>query len=227
MSQLHTGHRARLRQRFMTQGLEGFADHEVLELLLCYALPQKNVNPLAHALIERFGSLRAVLDAAPEEIKKVPGMGDYTAVMLHLTGAVTRRLNAHTGESTPLLNDTASVRAYCFSLLSGFREERVYVVCLNAQGKPLHDTLIAQGSFTNAGVSPRAVAEAVLRHNAAEAVLCHNHPGGTPEPSRQDLEVTAAIAQTLNAIDVVLRDHVIVTETTAVSLAESGWIQFQ
>lgn len=226
MSEVHTGHRLRLRRRFETQGLEGFADHEALELLLCYALPQKNVNPLAHALIDRFGSLSAVLAAPAEELKKVAGMGDYSSALLNLVDAVAKRVNRDAAEDVPLLTDTGAIKAHCFGLLSGYREERVYAVCLSAQGKPLHDTLIAQGSFCEASVSPRAVAEAVLRHGAARVVLCHNHPGGTPQPSRQDLEVTASVAQTLNALDIVLLDHVIVTAETAVSLAEGGWIRF-
>lgn len=221
----HAGHRQRMRRRFVEQGLEGFAPHEVLELMLMYAIPQKNVNPIAHRLMESFGSLHAVLEADVQELMKVDGVGEYAASLLSLFSHVDRRLEKSRGETRKHLKNREVCREHCRGLLSGLRQEHLYLVCLNAQMEVLNNALIAKGTINEVPAYPRLVAEAALRANAHAAVLCHNHPGGTAIPSRQDLEMTAALSKSLQALDVLLADHVIVAADEALSLVECGLME--
>ena len=129
----HQGHRARMRERFLKQGLDGFADHEVLELILFYAIPQRNVNPLAHALLERFGSFHAVLEASREELLKTDGVGEYAASLLALFAAVSARLPQSRAGEKEMLRNRKGAQEHCLRLLRGLRREHMYVVCLNGQ----------------------------------------------------------------------------------------------
>ena len=223
----HTGHRARMRERFRASGLDGFAPHEVLELILFYAIPQRNVNPLAHRLLDTFGSLHGVLDAPVEELQKVEGVGEYAATLLSLFSQTARRIQqSRQSQLTPVTN-RGQAEAHCLALLSSLRQERFYAVCLNGQMQCLGDALIATGSISEVPAYPRLVAEAALRYNAHSVVLCHNHPGGSLVPSRQDMEITRRLAQVLEGIEVRLADHIIVAGGQALSMVAYGLIQQQ
>ena len=221
----HAGHRQRMRQRFAQEGLDGFAAHEVLELILTYAIPQKNVNPLAHRLINAFGSLHAVLEADVQELVRVEGIGEYAATLISLFSHTARRLQKSRSEERKLLRNREVCCDHCRSLLSGLRQEHLYLVCMNAQMEVLHNALIAKGTLSEVPAYPRLVAEAAIRANAHAAVLCHNHPGGSAIPSMQDLEMTAALSRGLHALDILLVDHVIVSGDEALSLVECGLMQ--
>ena len=221
----HDGHRERMRERYRKQGLDGFAPHEVLELLLFYAIPRKNVNPLAHALIERFGSLHAVLEAAPEQLMRVEGVGPSVAQYLTLFHQVEKRLALSREKPRPRIQNRAMAESYCARLLAGAKREHFYVVCLNGQMEVLHDALIAVGSLTDVPAYPRVVAEAALNHNAHAVLLCHNHPGGSPIPSQNDLNATARIGEILAGLDIALADHIIVTDTETLSMIDRHFIE--
>lgn len=225
MTSEHSGHRQRMRERFIAQGLDGFAPHEVLELILFYAIPQRNVNPLAHALIERFGSLHAVLEAEPDTLMKVEGVGEYAATLLSLFAQTARRMEvSRAGERETVGNRDAAER-HCIRLLNGLRQECFYVVCLNGQMQVLADALIARGSLSEVPAYPRLVAEAALRHNAHSVVLCHNHPGGSVVPSHGDMETTRRLGELLHGIEVILADHIIVSDGRALSMMGCGLIE--
>lgn len=221
----HSGHRQRMRERYLKQGLSGFAPHEVLELLLFYAIPQKNVNPIAHALINRFGSVHGVLSASPQQLQQVEGIGEYAATFLSLLRDATR-LAARTREAdrTKLSTRQAAVD-YCIRLLHGEKREMFYAVCLNGQMETLSDVLIAKGSLSDVPAYPRIVMDAVLTHNAHAVLLCHNHPSGSALPSPQDLDATRVLSGLLSEIEVVLVDHLIVADKQAVSMVRNGWIR--
>ncbi|MDD3334571.1 MAG: DNA repair protein RadC [Eubacteriales bacterium] len=221
----HEGHRARMRERFIKQGLDGFAAHEVLELLLFYAIPQRNVNPLAHTLLERFGSLHAVLDAPIEELRKTEGVGEYAATLLHLFSAVSTRLSQSRAGERVMLKNRRAAQEYCVRLLTGRKQEHLYAVCLNGQMQVIADALIARGSLSEVPAYPRVVADAVLRHNAHSVILCHNHPGGNAYPSQDDMDMTAKLAMLLKSIEVVLIDHMIVADGEAFSMSGQGLIR--
>ena len=225
MATEHEGHRARMRERYSKEGLDGFAPHEVLELILFYAIPQRNVNPLAHALLERFGSLHAVLDADAKELQRVEGVGEYAATLLTLFSQVARRLeNSRAGERETLKNREAAEK-HCIRLLSGLKQECFYAVCLNGQMQVLADALVARGTLSEVPAYPRLVADAVLRHNAHSVVLCHNHPGGSAMPSQGDMETTRRLGELLSGIEVVLADHIIVADNRALSMVGCGLIE--
>ncbi len=223
----HDGHRRRMRERFQTQGLDGFAPHEVLELILFYAIPRANVNPLAHRLIDTFGSLHAVLEADVKDLMKVEGIGESAATLLSLFGYVDRQLERSRSAQKKKLRNRQEASRHCLGLLAGLREEHLYLVCLNAQMEVLQNVLVARGTLNEVPAYPRMVAEAALRANAHAVVLCHNHPGGSIIPSRQDLEMTASLGQILQSLDVILADHVIVAGEETLSLVECGFLQHE
>ena len=225
MAHEHEGHRQRMKERFMQSGLEGFAPHEMLELLLFYGIPQRNVNPLAHRLMERFGSLHAVLEAPPEELAKVEGISMHTAVLLHLAGKLSREMEkSRSAKGKPITNRQQAVE-YCEALLKGLREEHFYVVCLNGKMELIQSALIAKGTLDEVQAYPRQVAEAVLRCNAHSVVLCHNHPGGSCVPSQQDMEITRVLGAMLSNLNVALADHIIVAQNQSLSMVQYGLLQ--
>jgi DNA repair protein RadC len=220
----HGGHRQRMRERYLKQGLDGFAPHEVLELLLFYAIPQKNVNPLAHRLIDRFGSLYGVLNASPKQLMQVEGIGEYAAAFLPLLQDAARQaLRTRKADRVRLSTRQAAVD-YCIRLLQGEKRELFYAVCLNGQMETLGDVLIAKGSLSDVPAYPRIVLDAVLTHNAHAVLLCHNHPSGSVAPSAQDLDATRILSGLLSEIEVVLVDHLIVSEERAVSMVRNGFL---
>ncbi len=218
----HAGHRQRMRERFRTQGLDGFADHEVLELLLFYAIPQRNVNPLAHELLAHFGSLHGVLDAPVEALAQAPGVGEYAATLLSLFSHVSRRLEKSRQAERKVLKNRGDAQRHCLQLLNGQRLEHFYTVCLDAQMRIVSDALIARGSLGEVPAYPRLVVEAALRYNAYCVVLCHNHPGGSLVPSQQDVEVTRKLAELLEGVGISVADHIIVADGEALSMVNCG-----
>lgn len=221
----HGGHRQRMRERYLKQGLEGFAPHETLELLLFYAIPQKNVNPLAHKLINRFGSLYGVLNASPKQLMQVEGIGEYAATFLSLLQSAARQAMRTRGADRVRLSSRQAAVDYCIRLLHGEKREMFYTVCLNGQMETLSDALIAKGSLSDVAAYPRIVLDAVLTHNAHAVLLCHNHPSGSVVPSAQDLDATRVLSGLLSEIEVVLIDHIIVSERRAVSMVRNGFIK--
>ena len=222
----HGGHRLRMRERYRKQGnLDGFASHEVLELFLYYAIPQKNVNTLAHELLERFGTLHGVFSAAPEQLMQIKGIGEYAATFLSLFPQIARYAEKERAGSKVTLSNRKEAEEYCIRLLSGERREVFYAVCLNVQMQVLSSVQIAKGSLSAVPAYPRVVAEAVLSHNAHAVLFCHNHPGGSAIPSQGDMEVTQQLAALLQGLEVMLVDHVIVAEDQAFSMLSNRLIE--
>ena len=220
----HGGHRQRMRERYLKQGLAGFAQHEVLELMLFYAIPQKNVNPIAHALIERFGSLDGVLRATPKQLMQVEGIGEYAATFVSLFPQVMQQAEQSKNSAREKLTTRKSAVNYCIRLLMGEKREMFYAICLNGQMEVIGCALIAQGSLSDVPAYPRIVMEAVLTHNAHGVLLSHNHPGGSVTPSQADLDATATLVRLLAEIEVTLVDHIIVAEDDALSMVRNGFI---
>ena len=223
----HSGHRQRMRERYAKQGLDGFAQHEALELMLFYAIPQKNVNPLAHALIERFGSLHGVLHATPKQLMQVEGIGEYAATFLSLFASVPKLADATRAGRHVRLNSRQAAVNYCARLLTGEKRELFYAICLNGQMETIGDVLIARGSLSDVPAYPRVVMEAVLTHNAHGVLFCHNHPGGSVVPSQADLDATGTLSQLLTEIEVALVDHIIISDGDALSMVRNQFISQQ
>lgn len=218
---MHEGHRERLKNRFFKEGLANFAPHEVLELLLTFAIPQKDVNPIGHALLAHFGSLSAVLEAAPEELMRVSGIGRNSAALLSMMPQLFGYYQRDRLREKPLLRNLQQAGEYCKSLFHGNKTESFYLVCLNAQGELIAPVLLHGGTIDEAVIYPRTVVEAALRHNAHAVLLSHNHPGGSLLPSRGDYEATRVVAEALAAIDIRVIDHIIVANGSIASMAQS------
>ena len=219
---MHEGHRGRMRERFRAEGLDGFAPHEALELLLFYGRARGNVNPLAHELIDTFGSLKGVLEARPEQLMAVKGVGEESATLISMIVPLFRQYQACVRKEKPQIRNITDAKAYCVSLLDGWRTERFYAICLSATGRVLGQRLISVGDLSEVSAYPRQVVEMALNYNAHAVIICHNHPGGNLGPSEDDRKSTKWIESLLKAMDITLLDHVIVASGEAYSMTQHG-----
>ena len=217
----HAGHRDRLKNRFLEEGLDGFDEINVLELLLFYALPRQVTNPFAHELLNRFGSLAGVLEAPTEALAQIPGMGRHAATLVSLIPALCRRYMVSRQEDRPYLTSTTQCGDYLIPRFFGFRDEVVCLLCLDAKCRVISCQEIGRGSVNSAGAPTRKIVECALAANAISVVLAHNHPSGIALPSREDVETTRRLALALDAVGVILADHIIVADEDFVSLADS------
>ena len=221
---IHDGHREKMRQRFMTGGLDAFADHEILELLLYYAIPRRDTNPIAHALMERYGSLPAVLAAPMEDLKRTEGIGVSAAVLLHLVPQGCRRARlAQVGEDQ-VLNSSERAGAYLLECFDGESREVIYQLCLDRKGKLLACKRLGEGSVASADLDVRRLVENAILTGASAVILAHNHPSGVALPSDGDYTATMRVRAALNAIGIELADHIIVADGDFVSMADSGYL---
>ena len=206
----HAGHRNRLRLRFKKEGLNGFAPHEVLELLLTYAIPRVDTNPIAHALIHRFGSLHGVLEASPAELEQVPGVGPNASALITLMLPVLRMYEQERLQPRLKLDTYANLAAYCHTLFLGVNQERVYLLCFDAKLCLTTTVLLSSGTPTEVSINPRLVMQELMRHNAVSAVLTHNHPSFSPRPSWEDIELTLELQRLMNSVGIRLIEHIII-----------------
>lgn len=221
---IHDGHREKMRQRFLGGGLDYFADHEALELLLYYAIPRRDTNPIAHALIERYGSLSAVFAAPVEDLQKVEGIGESAAILLKLAPQMYRkaRLSDISGETA--LGSTERVGGYLLECFTGERNEVLYQLCLDRKGKLLACKRLGEGGVSSANLDVRKLVENALMSSASAVVLGHNHPSGVAVPSKEDVAATKLVKSALDTIGVVLIDHIIVADGEFVSMQQDGYL---
>ncbi len=220
---MHDGHRQRLRDRFVLEGLDNFDELQVLELLLFYAIPRLDTNPIAHRLLKKFGSLSQVLEAPVEELQKVEGVGRNTAIFLHLTTSVGRYYMVNRAMQNTVLSTTEKCGEFLAPFFHGRRNETVFLLCLDAKCKLLCCREVSEGSVNSAGVSPRKVVEIALGANATTVVLAHNHPSGIAVPSAEDVQTTYRVANALDTVEITLADHIIVADGDYTSMAQSGY----
>ncbi|WP_010250360.1 RadC family protein [Acetivibrio cellulolyticus] len=219
---MHEGHRKRLKMRFLKDGLDSFEPHQVLELLLFYSIPRKDTNELAHELLSKYGSLSGVFEADPKDLSQISGVGESTAFLLSLIPQLSRRyFNDKWGEK-PELNSSTKAGQYAVSLFAGRTYEAFYIICLDSQNKVNYSELVHEGTINEAPVYPRLLVEAAIRHKANSVILAHNHPGGSLNPSRADIEATRTICNALESISIKVIDHIIVCGGKYYSFAENG-----
>lgn len=220
---IHKGHRERLKQRFLEEGLDNFTDVQVLELLLFYAIPQRDTNPIAHALLDYFGGLSQVLEASVEELKKVPGISDHSATLLSLVTQIARYYQVDCAQRVECLTSLDACGAYLVPYFFGRSKETVFLLCLDAKCKVLCCREVGEGSVNSASISVRKIVETALGANATTVVLAHNHPSGVALPSEEDVQTTWRVAAALNAVEIHLADHIVVADGDYVSMAQSGY----
>ena len=217
----HTGHRERMKTEFRARGLEGWPDHRVLELLLFYTIPQGDVNDLAHELVERFGSLAGVLDASVEELKKVKGVGDHTAVFLRMLPAVLGRYQGARTRLSAIINSPEEAYAWLEPYFFGARNEMVYVLCMDGKRQVLGVRKVAEGSIEMAEVNTRRIAEEAIGLRAAQIYVAHNHVSNLAIPSQADWLTTDTLRGALRPIGIELIDHLVFVDGDMVSLKDS------
>ncbi len=221
---VHDGHRQRLREKYLADGADSFADHNLLELLLCYSRPRGDVNPLAHELINTFGSFAGVFSAPYEELLKVEGTGQSTALLIRLIRDICSRYEVSLTNVGRTLTNTEDAGRYLMPYFIGKSQETVYIVCLDGKHKVLYCGEIGAGDSRNVDITVRSVLETSLRHGAADVLLAHNHPSGVALPSSLDIESTQNMRETLGSVGIRLVEHLIFSGDDFVSMAENGML---
>ena len=220
---IHKDHRRRVKDRFLGEGLDCFDELHALELLLFFSIPQRDVNPLAHKLLDHFGNLHQVLKAPPEQLMAVEGVGEHTAILLGLVKGLSQKYLIDYDEKHIQLLTLESCGKYLMDRFVGRRDEVVMLLCLDAKRMPLCCRIVSEGSVNSAEISIRKVVEAALAVNATSVVLAHNHPSGIAVPSGEDIVTTRRMAMALDAVGITLDDHVVVADRDYVSLVQSGY----
>ena len=208
---VHAGHRERLRNRFLANSLETFEEHEMLELLLFYSIPVKDTNEIAHRLIHRFGSLSDVFDADYNELCAVQGVGERTATLIKMMPELYRMYEkSKLNDKDVCLNSPQLISEYMSKYFKGLTVERLYVLCLDASGKKISVELISEGTVKSTIMNSRKITETVIRANAANVILLHNHPSGIAAPSSRDVDATMGIVSAMKAVGIKITDHIII-----------------
>jgi len=220
---IHEGHREQQKQKFLTYGLDSFTDVEALELLLYYAIPRRDTNGAAHALLDRFGSFRGVMEAEEKELSAVPGIGRNAAGLIRLVTALNQRYLRQGPARGIRLADSKSVCAYLVPKFAYCSEETALLLTLDGAGRLIRCHQLAEGQSNQVLLSSRTIVDLVLRDKAVKVILAHNHISGVALPSDSDIATTNHIHHALALIDVELLDHIIVCDNDCVSMRDSGW----
>ena len=224
MENIHSGHRERMKMKYRESGLASFTDIEAIELLLMFALPRRETNTLAHALIERFRSFRGVLEADAAELAAVPGVGENAAALITLVRALNQRYMRQRPARGAVLSSAAEAGEYLLPHFAYCREEKAMLLTLDSAAHVLHCHTLDEGTRAQVMISVRDIVALAVRDDASKVILAHNHLSGLALPSNSDLVTTAQIRAALQAIGVVLEDHLIFADDDWVSMRDSGWM---
>ncbi|MBQ6896054.1 MAG: DNA repair protein RadC [Oscillospiraceae bacterium] len=219
---LHEGHRQRLKDRFIRNGLSGFEDHNILELLLFFSVPRNDTNEIGHRLLQRFGSISNVFDAPVEELCKVEGIGMHSAVLIKLIPELCSIYNIDKTENIEIVNTTNAAGRFFVPRFMGKNDEEVHVLLLDDKKKIIKSEMISKGTVNASAVSVRKIVSLAVNSNATGVILAHNHPGGVALPSSNDIVVTKRIYTALKLMEINLCDHIIVAGDDFVSMQDSG-----
>ena len=222
MASIHTGHRQRAKHEFLARGLEGMPDHRALELLLFYAIPQGDVNPLAHQLIDHFGDLAGVFNAPYDQLLEVKGVGENTATLIKLLPALAGRYLERRTEMDGQLLTAWQFRELLLPCFFGARNDMAYLVCMDGKNKLIACRKLGEGIADQVTILTRKVMEVALACNATRVALAHNHVSGVAMPSSADLHTTQELRRVLKQVGIELVDHFIIADDDMVSMRESG-----
>lgn len=217
---MHKGHRERLKERFLAEGIDNFESHSILEMIMFYSVPRRDTNPIAHRLLDYFGgSLIRVFDAPVEELVKVDGVGFNTAILIKMFPEVCRRYLIEMRDTGNIIKTSKDAAKNFVPMFIGRTNELVALMCIDAKGKLLFCNTIFEGTVNAAAVGVRRFVEIAVRYDATDMIMAHNHPGGTAIPSEQYIMVTKKVAEALKTVNINLLDHLIVSGSDWVSLA--------
>jgi DNA repair protein RadC len=214
----YLGHRERLRSRFREAGADAVTDYELLELVLFRTIPQRDIKPLAKALIAKFGSFAEVLAAAPQRLEEVKGIKEATATDLKIVHAAASRLARGQVKKRPVLSSWSAVLDYCRTAMAFADKEQFRVLFLDKRNQLIADELLQTGTVDHTPVYPREVVKRALEVSATAIILVHNHPSGDPTPSRPDIQMTQSIVEIAKPLGISVHDHIIVGKEGHTSL---------
>lgn len=219
---IHDGHRNRLKKRFLENGLAGFEDHNILELLLFYSLPRSDTNEIAHNLLNEFKNISGVFDAPVEQLCKIKGVSLHTATLIKLIPELFSVYHTDKTKDTKIISSTNSAGQFFVPRFYGKLNEEVHIALLDDKKKVIKSEKIFEGTVNSAPITVKKVISAAVNSNATGVIIAHNHPGGIALPSRSDIKVTEKLYKALKLINIQLCDHIIVADDDFVSLADSG-----
>lgn len=224
IKQLTLGHRNRLKQRFLDHK-ESLLDYEILELLLFYAVPRKDVKPLAKYLVNYFGGLKKVLHAPISELNKISGLSKHIIILLKMSVYLSQKTLEYDIKEKPVAKNWNQILDYCFLKLANSTHEQIYAVYLNTKNFIIKEEIVAEGSINYAITDLRMIMHKCLNLGAAAILLAHNHPSGEIEPSKEDIKITNDLFKIAKALNIYLYDHLIVGKKGVYSFRENGLIK--
>lgn len=220
----HEGHRRRLWHQYRERGLEGMTEVQILELVLNFTIPRRDTNPIAHGLLERFGTLPEIMNASEEQLCKVPGITPAAARLLHLIPDLWRHSEIVRQRCRVVFETTDQCGEYLQPYFAGLETEKTYIMCLDGACRLISVLEVGQGTVNFSSVPLRRIVETALSLNASCVVLAHNHPAGIALPSTEDVHITERLRAALDGVNILLLDHLILVEDDFVSLRDSGLI---
>jgi len=220
----YADHRKRVKEKFRKTGLESFHDYEALELLLMYAIPRRDVKPLAKALIDKFGGFQGVMDATLEQLADFPGLGEHSGILLKVTKECSNLYLKRRVVKKTRVCSAPDLINYCRMAMTGLKDEQFKVVFLNTQNEVIEIETIQEGTIDQSVVYPRKVMERALHHKAAALIFVHNHPGGKVRPSYSDKEITSSLVTAAKSMDIEVHDHLIIGSEGYYSFRDNGLI---
>ena len=215
---MHKDHRTRVKNRFLAEGLDHFEPHNILELLLFYAIPQKDTNELAHSLINRFGSLENVFDASYQDLLTVPGIKEHSATLIKMIPALARSYSIEKNKSGESLVDVDAWGKYFVSRYVGVNVETVFLLLLDNKFNVIDCVKLHEGSVSSSAVNIRKMTEIIFSKNAPMVVLAHNHPSGVAIPSGADIDLTIDLFRAFQVLDITFLAHILVAGDTYVNI---------
>ncbi len=223
---IHEKHRERMREIYLKNGFDAFSEVEVLEYMLFFVLPRIDTNPLAHKLLNKFGSLANVLEAPVEALMQIDGIGRQTALYLNLMLNVANRYSKN--KCTDKISNSIEAKEYCAKLFVGKTVEEFYIICLSSTNHVISCDKIGTGSASEVGIQMKDITKSLIFRNCDRIIVCHNHPRGIARPSDEDLSFTCNILSNCIINDVDVLDHIIVSDNNQFSFLESGlWLELR
>ena len=216
------GHRKRLLEKFTTAGIEALHDYEALELLLTFVIRQQDVKRQAKALLEKFGSVKGIMDAESDDLQTVSGIGDRSAILFKLIKEIASLYLKQKAMEKKQVSCTTELLDFCRTKMGGKKDEEFCVIYLDAQNQIIEFETIQKGIVNQAVVYPRQVLESALKKKATAIILAHNHPSGHVRPSDADIRLTKTIQETAKVLDILVHDHIIIGEDRFFSFREEG-----
>lgn len=217
---IHSGHRARMKELYIESGLTGFSEVNALELLLFYAIPRRNTNEIAHALLKKFGTLDEVFDASVQELTEVEGIGENTAILISMIPALMKKAAMGRSKRGAEIRRSSEAAKFLSPFFMGERDEKLVLVCLDIHNRVISAQEIARGDVSEVEVNVRVVAQIAMKARASKVILAHNHPNGSLIPSKLDLVTTENVRDAVERLAITLADHMVITDNGYTSIRD-------